>query len=112
MTAIFVDGDACPVWEEIYRVAVRLALDVFVASNGSRPIRPPDTPNVRMALSVILRTRLTTGSRSIFQRSTYASPPIFRSHRAVSRKVRASSLRHYRRNGAIRQRIDEGRLPT
>ena len=50
MTAIFVDGDACPVREEIYRVAVRLALDVFVASNGSRPIRPPGTPDVRMVL--------------------------------------------------------------
>ena len=50
MTAIFVDGDACPVREEIYRVAVRLALDVFVASNGSQPIRPPGTPNVRMVL--------------------------------------------------------------
>ena len=44
MSAIFVDGDACPVREEIYQVAVRLALDVFVASNGSRPIRPPGTP--------------------------------------------------------------------
>ena len=50
MTAIFVDGDACPVWEEIYRVAVRLALDVLAASNGSRPIRPPGTPDVRMVL--------------------------------------------------------------
>src|SRR5215510_7345067 len=35
---------------EIYRVAARLRLNVFVASNGSRPIRPPDTPNVRMVL--------------------------------------------------------------
>lgn len=47
---IYVDGDACPVREEIYRVAARLRLDVFVVSNGSRPIRPPGTPNVRMVL--------------------------------------------------------------
>ena len=50
MTEIYVDGDACPVREEIYRVAARLRLNVFVVSNGSRPIRPPDTPNVRMIL--------------------------------------------------------------
>ena len=50
MTDIYVDGDACPVREEIYRVAMRLRLNVFVVSNGSRPIRPPGTPNVNMVL--------------------------------------------------------------
>jgi len=47
---IYVDGDACPVREEIYRVAARLQLNVLVVSNGSRPIRPPGTSNVRMVL--------------------------------------------------------------
>jgi uncharacterized protein len=50
MTDIYVDGDACPVREEVYRVAARLRLDVFVVSNGSRPIRPPGAPNVAMIL--------------------------------------------------------------
>ena len=50
MTDIYVDGDACPVREEIYRVAARLQLNVFVVSNGSRPIRPPGRSNVRMVL--------------------------------------------------------------
>ena len=50
LTEIFVDGDACPVREEIYRVAARLQLNVLVVSNGSRPIRPPGTSNVRMVL--------------------------------------------------------------
>jgi uncharacterized protein len=50
LTGIYVDGDACPVREEIYRVAARLWLNVFVVSNGSRPIRPPGTSNVRMVL--------------------------------------------------------------
>jgi uncharacterized protein YaiI (UPF0178 family) len=50
LTVIYVDGDACPVREEIYRVAARLQLDVFVVSNGSRPIRPPGISNVRMVL--------------------------------------------------------------
>ena len=48
MTAIYVDGDACPVKDEVYRVAERLKLGVFVVSNGSRPIRPPRFGNVRM----------------------------------------------------------------
>jgi uncharacterized protein len=50
LTDIYVDADACPVREEIYRVAMRLRLNVFVVSNGSRPIRPPGTPNVSMVL--------------------------------------------------------------
>ncbi len=50
MTAIYVDGDACPVREEVYRVAGRLRLDVFVVSNGSRPIRPPGIANVSMVV--------------------------------------------------------------
>jgi uncharacterized protein YaiI (UPF0178 family) len=48
VTDIYVDGDACPVREEVYRVAERLKLGVFVVSNGSRPIRPPSYPNVKM----------------------------------------------------------------
>jgi uncharacterized protein len=50
LTDIYVDGDACPVREEIYRVAARLRLNVLVVSNGSRPIRPPGTSNVRMIM--------------------------------------------------------------
>ena len=50
MTDIFVDADACPVREEVYRVAARLKVNVFVVSNGSRPIRPPGTSNVHMIL--------------------------------------------------------------
>jgi len=50
MTDIYVDADACPVREEVYRVATRLGLTVFVVSNGSRPLRPPGLPNVQMIL--------------------------------------------------------------
>src|SRR5262249_56381875 len=50
VTDIYVDGDACPVREEPYRVAARLRLKVFVVSNGSRPIRPPEISNVSMVL--------------------------------------------------------------
>ncbi len=48
MTDIYVDGDACPVRDEVYRVAERLGLAVFVVSNGSRPIRPPANPSIKM----------------------------------------------------------------
>jgi uncharacterized protein YaiI (UPF0178 family) len=48
MTVIYVDGDACPVRDEVYRVADRLGLTVFVVSNGSRPIRPTGRTNVHL----------------------------------------------------------------
>ena|SRR5271165_3513277 len=50
MTAIYIDGDACPVREETYRLATRVGVPVFVVSNGSRPIRPPGLPNVSMII--------------------------------------------------------------
>ena len=48
MTEIYIDGDACPVREEVYRVADRFNVIVHVVSNGSRPIRPPTDPRIRM----------------------------------------------------------------
>ena len=50
MTGIYIDGDACPVREEVYRVATRLGLPVFVVSNFSRPIRPPGLSNVQLVM--------------------------------------------------------------
>ena len=50
MTRILVDADACPVREEIYRVAGRLGLAVLLVTNGSRPIRPPALPNARLVV--------------------------------------------------------------
>jgi uncharacterized protein YaiI (UPF0178 family) len=48
VTEIYVDADACPVREEVFRVAGRLGAEVIVVSNGSRPIRPPGLAFVRM----------------------------------------------------------------
>ena len=50
MTRLFVDADACPVREEVYRVAGRTGLAVFVVHNGSRPIRPPGLPLVQVVI--------------------------------------------------------------
>jgi uncharacterized protein YaiI (UPF0178 family) len=48
VTILYIDGDACPVRNEVYRVADRLGLEVFVVANGSRPIRPSGRTNVTM----------------------------------------------------------------
>ena len=50
MTDVYIDADACPVREEVYRVAHRTGLGVLVVHNGSRPIRPPGQPGVRMVI--------------------------------------------------------------
>jgi uncharacterized protein YaiI (UPF0178 family) len=45
MTAIFVDGDACPVKAEVERVAARHGLVVTIVSNGG--LRPSANPLLR-----------------------------------------------------------------
>ena len=46
MTTILVDADACPVKDEIERVATRLSLPVILVCNGG--IRPPRNPLMRL----------------------------------------------------------------
>ncbi len=48
MIRIHVDADACPVKEEVFRVAKRYGLRVFVVSNGR--IRVPADPLVEMVV--------------------------------------------------------------
>jgi uncharacterized protein YaiI (UPF0178 family) len=48
VSEIYIDGDACPVRDEVVRVADRLGLRVFLVTNGSRPIIPPRSANVSM----------------------------------------------------------------
>ena len=45
---IFIDADACPVKDEAYKVAARYLLQVYVVSNGSRPIPPARRDHVKM----------------------------------------------------------------
>lgn len=45
---IYVDADACPVKDEIYKVAERYGLKVFVVSNS--PIATPRTPMIERVL--------------------------------------------------------------
>ena len=48
MTIIYIDADACPVKDEVYRVADRYALQVFVVSNSW--IRTPRNPRISFTL--------------------------------------------------------------
>lgn len=48
VTEIFIDADACPVKEEVYRVARRYALKVWVVSNGG--VRVPPDPLIQMVV--------------------------------------------------------------
>ena len=48
MIQIYVDADACPVKDEVFRVAKRYGLRVFVVSNGR--IRIPADPLVEMVV--------------------------------------------------------------
>ena len=50
MTEIWVDGDACPVRDEVFRTAFRRNLPVTVVSNGSRGVRLPDDPRIRRVI--------------------------------------------------------------
>jgi uncharacterized protein len=47
-TQIFVDADACPVKEEVYRVARRYGLRVYVIANGG--IRVPREPMIELVI--------------------------------------------------------------
>jgi uncharacterized protein YaiI (UPF0178 family) len=48
MPTIYVDADACPVKEEIYRVARRVGFDVLVVANSF--IRTPAEPRIKFVL--------------------------------------------------------------
>jgi uncharacterized protein YaiI (UPF0178 family) len=47
-TRIFVDADACPVKEEVYRVARRYGLQVFVVANAF--LRVPVEPKIQLVV--------------------------------------------------------------
>ncbi len=50
MMAIFIDADACPVKEEVYRVARRYAMPVKVVANA--PLRVPADERVELVVRV------------------------------------------------------------
>ena len=96
VTAIYVDADACPVREEVYRVAARLSLHVHVVHNGSRPIRPPgdarihvvtvaDTPD---AADDWIAERITPRDVCVTQDIPLAARCLERGARALSAKGR------------------------
>lgn len=47
---VYIDADACPVRDEVFRVAERLGLVVHVVSNGARGIRLPEAEWIRRVI--------------------------------------------------------------
>ena len=48
MSSIYIDADACPVKEEVYKVALRNKVEVLVVSNGG--IRPHPHPSINLII--------------------------------------------------------------
>ncbi len=48
MPSIYLDADACPVKEQIYKVAARHDVEVLVVANA--PLRVPPQPNLRLVV--------------------------------------------------------------
>jgi uncharacterized protein YaiI (UPF0178 family) len=48
MTVLYIDADACPVKDEVYRVAARYGLSVFVVCNSW--IRTPAEPHIKLVV--------------------------------------------------------------
>jgi hypothetical protein len=73
---IFVDADACPVKDEVYRVAARYGLTVFVVANS--PIVVPRAPEIERVVVGPARTPRTTGSPSGWAQAQSSSRRTFR----------------------------------
>ena len=117
MTEIYIDGDACPVREEVYRVASRLGLVVHVVSNGSRPIRPPGLPNVRMIVvpdgadiaDDWIAERITAADVCVTSDIPLAARCLERNARALSSNGRPGRCRYCRRSRGGRCWTGRGR---
>jgi hypothetical protein len=62
MTTVHVDGDVCPVREDVFHVATRLGPPVTVVDNSGLAARPGDLPKVCQVL--VAATGSSHGSRA------------------------------------------------
>ena len=86
---IYIDADACPVKDEVYRVAARYGIPVVLVANSR--MRVPEGGAVKLVLVAGgSSTRPTTGSRRGPARRTSWSPRTFRSPPAASPPAPAS----------------------
>ena len=72
MTNIFVDADACPVKEEVYKVALRHQIKVWIVSNGG--IRPQKNP---LLVSVFVQDGLDEADDWIAERAKKGDVVVF-----------------------------------
>jgi len=82
---IFVDADACPVKDEVLRVADRHGLKSFFVTDGG--IRPPASALAELVIVAQAPMPPTTGSPSASIRVTSPSPTTFRWPRGRWRKA-------------------------
>ncbi len=69
MTAIYLDADACPVRDDIYRVVERTRVGLFVVHNGSHPIRVPKLPSIQL---IVVESGMDAADNWIAERITAA----------------------------------------
>ncbi len=84
---IYVDADACPVKNEVYRVAERHGLHVFVVSNS--PINVPREPWIER---VVVGAGMDVADNWIAERATHGSIVITGDVPLASRAVKAGGV--------------------
>ena len=87
MTNIFVDADACPVKEEVYKVALRHQIKVWIVSNGG--IRPQKNP---LLVSVFVQDGLDEADDWIAERAKKGDVVITSDIPLASRCIENGSL--------------------
>jgi hypothetical protein len=50
LTTLWIDGDACPVRDEVFRVALRRNLRAILVGNGARGVRIPEHPLLSLVI--------------------------------------------------------------
>ena len=85
--AIFIDADACPVKQEVYRVAQRHGLKVFVVSNS--PIAVPRDPLIER---VVVSAGMDAADDWIAERATRGSIVVTQDIPLAARAVKAGAV--------------------
>ena len=84
--AIYIDADACPVKQEVYRVAERHGLKVFVVSNS--PIAVPGDPSIER---VVVSAGMDAGDDWIAERAAKGAIVVTQDIPLAARAVRAGA---------------------
>ena len=103
---IYVDADACPVKQEIYRVAARHGIKVIVVSNS--PIAVPREPMIER---VVVGAGMDAADHWIVERVSASTPAEAAAESATDAEEAAAGERRHRDHGRhpARQPLRKGR---